>query len=53
MPDGPFGYAVERGRGIDGRHDGLVFRRTMGSYMHQHSLSRPDWGKRLLAAAEP
>jgi len=52
MPDGPFGYAVERGRGIDGRHDGLVFRRTMGSYMHQHSLSRPDWGKRLLAAAE-
>jgi cobyrinic acid a,c-diamide synthase len=53
LPTGPFGYAVERGTGIDGSHDGLVYRRTLGSYMHQHALSRLDWGKRLLAAAEP
>jgi len=52
LPQGPFGYALERGTGIDGSHDGLMFRRTLGSYMHQHALSRLDWGKRLLAAAE-
>ncbi len=51
-PEGPFGYAMERGKGIDGDHDGLVFRRTLGCYMHQHALSRLDWGKRLLAAAD-
>jgi len=52
LPMGPFGYEMERGTGIDGSHDGLVFRRVLGSYMHQHALSRLDWGKRLLATAE-
>ena len=50
-PRGSFGYLMKRGTGIDGRHDGLVRDRTLGSYMHQHALSRLDWGKRMLEAA--
>jgi len=50
-PEGPFGYGMERGTGIDGRHDGLVKGKVLGCYMHQHALSRLDWGQRMLEAA--
>jgi len=39
-----FGYEIVRGKGIDGGHDGLMARRTIGTYMHQHALSNRDWG---------
>lgn len=51
LPAGPFGFDVSRGTGIDGRHDGMVRGRVLGSYLHMHALSRLDWGKRLLDAA--
>jgi cobyrinic acid a,c-diamide synthase len=47
-PNGPFAFNVIRGTGIDGRHDGLVQRRTMGTYMHQHALSNKEWGIRIV-----
>ena len=50
-PSGPFGYDVERGTGIDGSHDGLVRNNVLGCYMHQHALSRLDWGIRMTEAA--
>jgi cobyrinic acid a,c-diamide synthase len=50
-PCGPFGYEMLRGTGIDGGHDGLVRGRVLACFMHQHSLSCPDWGPRMLAAA--
>jgi cobyrinic acid a,c-diamide synthase len=50
-PPGPFGFLVERGTGIDGRHDGLVQRKVLGCYLHQHALSRLDWGQRMLETA--
>ena len=37
------GYSMNRGIGIDNKHDGLVFRRSLGSYVHQHALSVKDW----------
>lgn len=49
-PTGPFGYQMQRGTGIDGRFDGLVRGRTLGCYMHQHALSRLDWGTRMAEA---
>jgi cobyrinic acid a,c-diamide synthase len=44
IPSGPFAYDVQRGTGIDGAHDGLMTRRTIGTYMHQHALANKQWG---------
>ncbi len=38
-----YGYSMNHGIGIDNKHDGLVFRRSLGSYVHQHALSVKDW----------
>ena len=41
--DYDYGYLMNRGIGIDDKHDGLVFKRSLGSYVHQHALSVKDW----------
>ncbi|MFA5453532.1 MAG: cobyrinate a,c-diamide synthase [Candidatus Methanomethylophilaceae archaeon] len=41
--DRPYGYDIIRGTGIDGKHDGLIYKNSLGSYMHQHALSTDDW----------
>ncbi len=51
MPDGRFGFAVERGAGIGRGFDGITIRRTMGTYMHLHALSCPGWAPALVSAA--
>ncbi|MBR6214617.1 MAG: hydrogenobyrinic acid a,c-diamide synthase (glutamine-hydrolyzing) [Candidatus Methanomethylophilaceae archaeon] len=38
-----FGFDVKRGLGIVDKKDGLVFKNTLGTYMHQHALSTDDW----------
>jgi len=38
-----FGFDVKRGLGIVDKKDGLVFKNTVGTYMHQHALSTDDW----------
>lgn len=43
-PSGPYAYDVLRGTGIDGSHDGLIVRNTIGTYMHQHALATKNWG---------
>ena len=50
-PSGPFAYEVMRGTGIDGRHDGLMTGRSIGSYMHQHALATKNWGERFVKVA--
>jgi len=50
-PSGPFAYDVTRGTGIDGRHDGLISARAIGSYMHQHALATRNWGTRFVQTA--
>ena len=38
-----FGFDVKRGQGIVDKKDGLIFKNTVGTYMHQHALSTDDW----------
>ncbi|MBO7351314.1 MAG: hydrogenobyrinic acid a,c-diamide synthase (glutamine-hydrolyzing) [Candidatus Methanomethylophilaceae archaeon] len=38
-----FGFDVKRGQGIVDKKDGLIFKSTIGTYMHQHALSTKDW----------
>jgi len=51
LPDGPYGYAVLRGTGIGKAMDGIMVRRSMGTYMHQHALANPLWGPSMVDAA--
>jgi cobyrinic acid a,c-diamide synthase len=51
MPSGPFSYEMLRGRGINGRQDGLRYRRTVGAYMHQHALANARFGSAIAEAA--
>lgn len=51
QPGSPYGFKVERGVGIAEGMDGLMTRRSMGTYMHLHALSCPQWAPAIIAAA--
>ena len=51
LPAGPYGYRVLRGTGIGGSMDGVMIRRSMGTYMHQHGLAYPSWGRTMVQVA--
>ena len=47
--DAEFAYEVERGHGIDGRHDGIVHRRLLASYSHLRDVGENRWAERFVA----
>lgn len=47
--DVQFAYKVLRGHGIDGTHDGIVYRNTLASYGHLRSLQAYNWAARFVA----
>ncbi len=47
-----FVYRVERGRGIDGKYDGVVRKNTLANYIHIHVLSYPKMVTRFLKMAK-
>lgn len=44
-----FAYQVERGHGVDGRHDGIVYKNLLASYAHLRSDAGADWAPRFAA----
>lgn len=44
-----FAYEVKRGHGIDGRHDGIVYKNVLASYAHLRSLDAYNWAARFVA----
>lgn len=44
-----FAYEVKRGHGIDGRHDGIVYKNLLASYAHLRSLGNDNWAARFVA----
>jgi cobyrinic acid a,c-diamide synthase len=44
-----FAWRVERGHGIDGRHDGLRLHNLLASYTHLRSAAGSDWAPRFAA----
>ncbi len=38
-PDARYGYELERGIGIEGSHDGVIYKNTLGSYTHLHPVA--------------
>ncbi len=47
-----YAYVVERGHGVDGRHDGIIHRNLLASYAHLRNVpGRFDWVSRFLSFA--
>jgi cobyrinic acid a,c-diamide synthase len=47
-PDVEFAYEVERGHGIDGRHDGIVHKNLLASYAHLRDVAGNPWARRFV-----
>lgn len=46
-----FAYRVIRGHGIDGEHDGVLYKNTFAAYNHIHALANPSWAPSFVAVA--
>ena len=47
-PDVEFAYRVLRGHGVDGRHDGVIYKNVLASYAHLRSVGGNDWAARFV-----
>ena len=47
-PDLTFAYEVERGHGVDGRHDGIVYKNLLASYSHLRDVEGCPWARRYV-----
>jgi cobyrinic acid a,c-diamide synthase len=43
-----YAYEVERGHGIDGRHDGIVFNNLLANYSHMRDTEVNRWARRFV-----
>ena len=44
-----FAYRVVRGTGIDGQHDGIIYKNLLASYAHLRDTSVNHWAQRFVA----
>lgn len=44
-----FAYEVLRGEGIDGRHDGIIYKNTLACYAHLRDVENNHWTQRFVA----
>ncbi|KAF1085983.1 Cobyrinic acid A,C-diamide synthase [Sporotomaculum syntrophicum] len=47
-----FAFRVTKGYGIDGQHDGVLYKNVLACYTHLHALATSGWAPRLVAAGE-
>ncbi|MBI3779399.1 MAG: cobyrinate a,c-diamide synthase [Gammaproteobacteria bacterium] len=47
-PDTVFAYDVQRGAGVDGRHDGIVHKNLLACYAHLRDLEDNHWAGRFV-----
>jgi cobyrinic acid a,c-diamide synthase len=46
---GCFAYSMQRGIGIDGQHDGWLYKNLFASYAHIRDTSKHRWARRFVA----
>lgn len=51
-PNLQFAYKVLRGMGIDGEHDGIVYKNTLASYTHLRTVDQNRWTDRFIQFIE-
>jgi len=44
-------FSMHRGHGIDGAHDGIVYKNVLATYTHLHALGSPQWAQRMVKKA--
>lgn len=44
-----FAYRVVRGMGVDGHHDGILYRQILASYNHLYAPAHPEWAWNFVA----
>ncbi len=44
-------YDVQRGFGIDGKSDGILYKNVAASYTHIHALATPQWAPAMVRKA--
>ena len=42
-----YAYNVLRGTGLDGKHDGIIYKNLLANYAHMRDTSRHHWTKRF------
>ena len=47
-PDAQFAFDVLRGTGIDGDHDGIVYKNTLAGFAHQRDVVANHWAARFV-----
>lgn len=47
-PDLHYAYEVVRGTGIDGSHDGIIYKNVLACYAHMRDLSGNHWTRRFV-----
>jgi cobyrinic acid a,c-diamide synthase len=47
----PMAYDVQRGFGIDGKNDGIIYKNVVASYTHIHALATPEWAPAMVNKA--
>ncbi len=47
-PDMRYAYTVERGYGIDGQHDGLIYKNLLANYCHMRNVGTNHWSERFV-----
>ena len=45
IDDLQFAYQIQRGKGITGKKDGIVYKNLFASYVHLHALGTPEWAE--------
>jgi cobyrinic acid a,c-diamide synthase len=46
-----FAYHIRRGRGVDGKGDGIVYKNLFAAYTHIHALGTPHWAEAFVGLA--
>ena len=44
-------YHMNRGGGINGKSDGIVYKNVLGAYTHLHALGTPEWAYAMVKKA--
>jgi len=50
--DYQYAYKVLRGSGIDGKHDGLIYKNLLANYAHLRNTQHNEWAKRFMSFIE-
>ena len=52
LDDLQFAYQIQRGQGIAGKWDGIIYKNLFASYIHLHALGTPEWAKGFISLAK-